>query len=76
MINMEVRVRWSMALSNGKGLLKKEAGEKYKHASRFHSVTFEFVSLDYFDHFLDDAGMNETVDVCYGLVSRTLILPT
>lgn len=49
MTNMEVRVEWSMALSNGKGLLKKGDGERYKHASRFHSVTFEVVS---FDHFL------------------------
>jgi hypothetical protein len=64
MTNTDVRMGWSMALSNGKGLLKKGDGERYKHASRLHSVTFEFVSLDYFDHFLDDAGMNKTVDVC------------
>lgn len=64
MTNMEVRVGWSMALSNGKELLKEGDGERYKHAPRFHSVTFEVVSFDYFVHFLDDAGMNETVDVC------------
>jgi hypothetical protein len=42
---------------------KRDAG-RYEQASRFYSVTFEVVSFDYFDHFLDDAGMIKTVDVC------------
>jgi hypothetical protein len=52
-------IRWDGILKS-----KRDAGRD-EQSSRFYSVTLEVVSVEYFDHFHDDAGMIKSVDVCW-----------